>query len=229
MQRISMGAAGSETISGYSGGKRSPIGIGGAVAVHALVVGAYLLMPKEMIDVFRDPPPLITYPVADTPPPPEQAQPETDSKPLPQPKSHPTIVEKPIIPPPPTGFTMKGDDRTVMDGVGTGTVTQPDIPPPPQPVLTEASIDPRALAMFQPDYPGAMIRQGMEGKVVVRVTIGTDGRVIDIERLSAADEAFWIATQRQALRKWRFRPATRDGVPVSSTKVLTVHFRLADA
>ena len=219
MQRISMGAAGSETISGYSGGKRSPIGIGGAVAVHALVVGAYLLMPKEMIDVFRDPPPLITYPVADTPPPPEQAQPETDAKPLPQPKSHPTIVEKPIIPPPPTGFTMKGDDRTVMDGAWTGTITQPDIPPPPQPVLT----------MFQPDYPGAMIRQGMEGKVVVRVTIGTDGRVIDIERLSAADEAFWIATQRQALRKWRFRPATRDGVPVSSTKVLTVHFRLADA
>jgi protein TonB len=94
--------------------------------------------------------------------------------------------------------------------------------------MVDASIDPRVLAMFQPDYPGAMVRQGMEGKVTVRVTIGADGRVIDVERLSATDEAFWLATQRHALRKWRFRPATRDGVAVSSSKVLTVHFRLAD-
>ena len=49
-----------------------------------------------------------------------------------------------------------------------------------------------------------------------------------IERLSATDEAFWIATQRHALRKWRFRPATRDGVPTASSKLLTIHFRLTD-
>ena len=34
--------------------------------------------------------------------------------------------------------------------------------------------------------------------------------------------------QRHALRKWRFRPATRDGVAVASTKVLTVRFTLND-
>ena len=49
-----------------------------------------------------------------------------------------------------------------------------------------------------------------------------------LERLSATDEAFWIATQRHAMRKWRFRPATRDGVAVPGTKVLTVHFKLTD-
>lgn len=220
-------AGGATQVSGYNGGNRSPFGVGGAIAVHALVVGAYLLMPKEMIDVFRDPPPLLTYPVDDTPPPPEQPQPESDSKPLPQTDSHPTVVKDPVIPPPPTGFTAKTDDRPTGDP-GTGTITPPITPPPPEPVLADATIDPRALAAFQPDYPGAMIRQGMEGKVVVRVTIGPDGRVVDIERLSAADEAFWLATQRHALRKWRFRPATRDGVAISSTKVLTVHFRLAD-
>ncbi|EPR16993.1 biopolymer transporter TonB [Sphingobium indicum IP26] len=228
MQWISTGAAGGETISGYSGGRRSPIGIGGAVAVHALVIGAYLLMPKEVIDTFHSSP-FTTYAVPETPPPPpEKAAPETDSKIPPKDRSQPTTVSDPIVD---TvikgGFTAKTDDHPTGDS-GTGTIVQPIIPPLPEPVLAEASIDPRALAAFQPDYPGAMIRQGMEGKVVVRVTIGPDGRVIDIERLSAADEAFWIATQRHALRKWRFRPATRDGVPVSSTKVLTVHFRLAD-
>ncbi|GAY23469.1 energy transducer TonB [Sphingobium fuliginis] len=221
-------AGGQAQVSGYSGGNRSSFGIGGAIAVHALVVGAYLLMPKEVVDVFRDPPPLLTYPVDDTPPPPEQQQPENDSKPQPRTKSHPTVVDKPVVPPPPTGFTTKADDGMAAGDSGMGTIMPPIVPPTPEPVLADATIDPRALAAFQPDYPGAMIRQGMEGKVVVRVTIGPDGRVTDIERLSAADEAFWIATQRHALRKWRFRPATRDGVPVSSTKVLTVHFRLAD-
>src|SRR3546814_4820066 len=67
-------------MSGYSGGRRSPIGIGGAVAVHALVFGAYLLMPKEVIDTFHSSP-FTTYAVPETPPPPpEEAAPGTDSK-----------------------------------------------------------------------------------------------------------------------------------------------------
>jgi protein TonB len=94
--------------------------------------------------------------------------------------------------------------------------------------MVEPGIDPKALAAFQPDYPGTMIRQGIEGSVTVRLTISAQGRVIDIERLAATDEAFWLATQRHALRKWRFRPATRDGVAVSGAKVLTIYFRLTD-
>ncbi|KEQ54502.1 energy transducer TonB [Sphingobium chlorophenolicum] len=226
MQWIS--TAGGETISGYNGSKRSPIGIGGAIAVHAVVVGAYLLMPKEVIDTFRNSP-FTTYAIPETPPPPpEKAAPETDSKIPPKTRSQPTTVPDTIVDTSTKGgFTAKADDHPIFDS-GARTIEPPFTPPIPEPVLAEASIDPRALAAFQPDYPGAMIRQGMEGKVVVRVTIGPDGRVTDIERLSAADEAFWVATQRHALRKWRFRPATRDGVPISSTKVLTVHFRLAD-
>lgn len=215
-----------EGISGYRGGRRSPIGIGGAVAVHALVAGIFLMMPKEMIRQFTETP-LETYGIPETvPPPPEKPAPQTDSKVPSRPTAQPTATE-PLVKTPDSGFTIR-TDPVLEPGSGTGTVTPPYTPPAPDPVLVDASIDPRALAMFQPDYPGAMVRQGMEGKVTVRVTIGADGRVIDIERLSTTDEAFWLATQRHALRKWRFRPATRDGVAVSSSKVLTVHFRLAD-
>jgi protein TonB len=217
-----------EGISGYKGGRRSPIGIGGAVAVHALVAGIFLMMPKEMIRQFTETP-LETYEIPETaPPPPEKPAPQTDSKAPSRPTAQPTATE-PLVKTPDPGFTIKTDPFPVLEpGSGTGTLTPPYTPPAPDPVMVDASIDPRALAMFQPDYPGAMVRQGMEGKVTVRVTIGADGRVIDVERLSATDEAFWLATQRHALRKWRFRPATRDGVAVSSSKVLTVHFRLAD-
>lgn len=225
-----MRTAGGESVSGYSGGSRSPIGIGGAIAVHALVAGAFLLMPKEMIDTFTSGT-LKVHSIPADPPPPETVPPETDSKVPPKADSHPTVVNDPFFPPPPsdTGFKTDAHPFTGTDsGKGTGADTLPVIPPPPEPVLVDASIDPRARAAFQPDYPGAMIRQGMDGTVTVRVTIGADGRVIDIERLSATDDAFWIATQRHALRKWRFRPATRDGVAISSSKVLTVHFRLTD-
>ena len=215
---------------GYRGGSRSPIGIGGTVAVHAVVAGLFLLMPKEVIDRII-PPTIEGYAVPEpTPPPPNKKDPPIETKV--QPKQQPTTVTDPIVKTTPGDFTTKPDPlpRT-NDGTGTGASTEIITPPPPtlpDPVITQAGIDPRALAAFQPDYPGAMIRQGLEGTVTVRVSIGADGRVADIERLSATDEAFWLATQRHALRKWRFRPATRDGVPIASIKTLTVHFRLSN-
>jgi protein TonB len=79
---------------------------------------------------------------------------------------------------------------------------------------------------LQPPYPASEQRAGSEGTVVVLLTIGADGRVKAVRRISAASEAFWRATERHALRHWRFKPATVDGVPVESTQRLTVHFRL---
>ncbi len=66
----------------------------------------------------------------------------------------------------------------------------------------------------------------MTGSVTVVVTIGTDGRVKNVEKVRAASEAFYRATEQQALRHWRFKPATVDGKPVESRKTMTVHFRL---
>lgn len=210
---------------GYSGGRRSPIGIGGAVAVHAVVVGAFLLMPKEMIATFT-PPPFIIHSVPLDPTPPENPPPRPDKPTARTPAQSPAKTD-PLTRPAPDQWVIDTGTTGSDTGSGSGAVVPP-LDPPRQPVMVEAAIDPRALPSFQPDYPGAMIRQQIEGSVTVRVTIGADGRVIDIERLSATDDTFWLATQRHALRKWRFRPATRDGVPVSAIKTLTVHFRLED-
>ena len=101
---------------------------------------------------------------------------------------------------------------------------QPQPQPKPQPpVRTEATIRSGDL---QPPYPASEEEMQREGKVTVRVTIGVDGRVKAAEKVSATSEAFFSATQRHALRSWRFSPATVDGRPVESTKVLTVHFRI---
>lgn len=222
------GTRNGRTESGYSGTGRSPIGIGGAVAVHAVVVGVWLLVPHEVIAPYI-PTTLIGTNIPITPPPPEEKQAQPESRtPVTQPKAQESRTDDPFILPPAGGDTMTGSGQPGGEtGTGGGTIVPP-MDPPHVPVMTEAGIDPRAMAGFQPDYPGSMVRLGVEGSVTVRVTIGVDGRVADIERVAATNEAFWIATQRQALRKWRFRPATRDGVAIVSSRVMTVHFRLTD-
>lgn len=60
----------------------------------------------------------------------------------------------------------------------------------------------------------------------MKVLVGIDGRVKAVELVSADDPGFAEATRRQALRHWRFRPATRDGVPVESWRTMTVRFRM---
>ncbi|BAV65127.1 energy transducer TonB [Sphingobium cloacae] len=214
---------------GYRGGRRSPAGIGGAIMVHAVVVGAILLMPKELIEPFV-PTTLIGTNIPLTPPPPEATPPQKEEIKPTRPAIDRSTAPETIIPPRGANDMVTGTEGPMQVDGGAqdgGSVIRP-IDPPPLPLFVDAAVDPRALAAFQPDYPGTMIRQGLEGSVKVRVTIDAKGRVTDIERLSASDDAFWLATQRHALRKWRFVPATRDGVAVPSSKVLTVHFRLRD-
>ena len=47
-----------------------------------------------------------------------------------------------------------------------------------------------------------------------------------VEKIRATSDAFFRATERQALRHWRFKPATVDGRPVESRTTMTVHFQL---
>lgn len=213
------------------GARRSPVGLAGTIAVHALLLGAFLLLPKEMITRHLSPG-ITGYPVPQEPPPPP-----ADPEPTPeQPSTRSTITQvDPIIPRPFDDSALRpaeppvgpvGDGGSISSGDGAGTTAR--VPDPPAPVMVDAAIDPRYANALQPDYPPSMIRMEKEGQVTVRVSIGVDGRVTAVERVSASDDAFWAVTERQALRKWRFRPATRDGAPVASTKVLTLRFRLSD-
>jgi protein TonB len=215
------------TDTGYRRGGRSPVGVGAAIAVHGAALAIFLLMPPQMIDVIRDWKPLVgTNVPVEQPPPPEKQPDAPEARQTQTGKIVPATADPAVPIPDPGGLVI---DQGPADQGGGAAVDPPAIPPPPVPVLVDARIDPHALAQFQPDYPPAMIRLSEEGTVTVRVSIGADGRVTNVEKLSATDDAFWLATQRHALRKWRFRPATRDGVAIATSKVMTVHFRLEDA
>ncbi len=162
-----------------------------------------------------------------TPPPPKQVQqrPIVSPTPLVRPTTSPTPVLAPLAPIelgpvlPPTGT-----------GPGPIASSSPAAEPtvPPAPVLVDAQVDPRYAAALQPPYPAEERRAEHQGRVVVRVLIGVDGRVKQVERRSADSDAFYRETERQALGKWRFKPATRDGIPVEAWRTMAIRFVLQD-
>ena len=81
-----------------------------------------------------------------------------------------------------------------------------------------------ALPMVFPDPPvrRSEIPDGVVGSVIVEVTIDARGKVIEtrlLQGLGYGIEEKVIAT----LHNWRFRPATKDGVPIPSKQ--DVYFR----
>ncbi len=218
--------------------RMSPTGLVVVIALHAAAITA-LVMAKGTIFERR---PIIETDMYNVPIPPAP-EPEPIPKPEPQPptlpRQSPTVLDRPIpeVERPTTGptfdtrpFPAPEFDTAPPGGSWVKDPPQPQpLPTPtPVPVRTEAELDPRYAGALQPDYPPSEERMQREGAVRLRVTIGTNGRVASAERLSATSDAFWRATERQALSQWLFRPATIDGRPVEATKTMTVHFRLND-
>ena len=79
-----------------------------------------------------------------------------------------------------------------------------------------------------PRYPRRARRQGIEGRVVIRLTVAADGTPARISVLQGSGHAILDRAAVRTFRDWRFRPATRAGVPVASSLDVPVSFRLHD-
>ena len=213
---------------------RSPTGFGVVLLLHGAAIAGVVMIKNPPFELPRTVTEAFNIPL-DEPPPPAPPPPmprEATVLPAPNVPSPPTPIVTPPTPGPtiPPGPPTQSFDPTpatsVVGAGGAGTAVIPAIERPrPAPVRTEALFDSRGGEQ-QPPYPVAELRAEREGSVRVQVRIGADGRVKAISRVSATSEAFWRATERHALARWRFRPATEDGRPVESSKTLTVHFRL---
>ena len=83
---------------------------------------------------------------------------------------------------------------------------------PPVPVRTTA-----------PDYPEDMRRAGVSGLVLVNCLIDEKGSVHDMKVEKASNDQF-VKPAMQALSKWRFKPAQRDGAKVSTRVSIPIRF-----
>ena len=76
-----------------------------------------------------------------------------------------------------------------------------------------------------PKYTPSAIADHVEGHVQLFCVIGREGTVSSIELLRGADERL-NASAEEALAKWEFYPATRNGVPVAVDIVVEIPFKL---
>lgn len=220
----------------YQGSSRfNPGGLAAAIGINGAVVAALMLVAPYV--VHKDPPkPLVGETIDLTPLPPDPPPPaKTDDRT--QPRPTPTIdVPTPIVDPlVDSGPVVAADpfppipgDPALASGTGTGDGVAVEPPPVPKPVIVAPGIDPRFAGDFQPLYPPSEQRAAHAGKVTVRVLVGTDGRVRQVEPVSATSDAFLRATLDQAKRRWRFTPGTRDGIAQEAWRVMTVTFVLQD-
>ena len=166
----------------------------------------------------------------------------------------PTIVadvipqQLPDEPPPPLPHYVPDRNNVVRvpapepiplpDDLGETSITAELVPPDaipfesgsaePVPVLVGVRGDPR-FPLSQPPYPPELISRGKEGVVDVEVYVNPNGRVAEARIFkSSGFAAFDRSTLEEARRKWRFQPATRDGVPYAQWHRLRVVFNLKD-
>lgn len=80
------------------------------------------------------------------------------------------------------------------------------------------------ITAIQPEYPPTARKARITGTVVLRVLVGVDGRVQDVQIVQGV--AGLTEAAEDAVRKWDFQPAMKDGLPVASWFEVPMDFRL---
>jgi protein TonB len=80
----------------------------------------------------------------------------------------------------------------------------------------------------KPVYPMSARRRGWEGMVVLLVEVFSDGRIGRIEIESSSGHILLDEAAVNAVKRWRFEPATRNGQPVPTRARIPVEFSLRE-
>jgi TonB family protein len=80
--------------------------------------------------------------------------------------------------------------------------------------VEQVDVRPKATKYETPYFPGEKRGRLMRGKVTIQIVVTTDGQVADPVVLSSSDDYF-VGPAVDAICKWRFKPAQKDGVVVN--------------
>ncbi len=81
---------------------------------------------------------------------------------------------------------------------------------------------------IRPNYPIGARRRGEEGTVILDVTVTADGRAGTVAQVASSGFAELDRAAERAASQARFKPGSRNGLPVESAARLTIIFRLRD-
>jgi TonB family protein len=84
---------------------------------------------------------------------------------------------------------------------------------------------PGPLRKVDPKYPPTLIKERVEGEIVLYAVIRSDGSVDSIQLVRGIDELL-DANAMNAFSQWKFRPATKQGIPIDLEAIVHIPFRL---
>jgi protein TonB len=91
----------------------------------------------------------------------------------------------------------------------------------PEPIVSATP-----LITDEPHYPAAAIRNNEQGVVVLRVLVGSDGRVLDAAVAQSSGHPRLDDAALKSVRSWKFKPASQAGTAVASWLSLPIRFQL---
>lgn len=131
-----------------------------------------------------------------------------------------TPADTSIVVTPTPATTQTGTSATGRDTATTARTERRDT------VATPRSSEPRPIAGNPlPEYPIAALRRGEGGTVVLQVQVDPTGQPVDVDVARRSGSRDLDRAAVQAVRDWRFKPAIRNGKPVTSVVELPIDFK----
>ncbi|MFT5468075.1 MAG: protein TonB [Verrucomicrobiales bacterium] len=226
------------------------LALAASLAIHGLAVAGFYFWPKpEPVGEISDDesaPLAISFPqqlleTPPTPPAPEPAPPKpepTNSTPAIEPPS----LKIPEIPVLELVIARPPEPRLLFEPATDFVEPAVEFPEKPQPEADSAPAAPpssskktqptgkviaaRPRRTPSPVYPSSARKGGIEGTVVCHLMIDVSGKVEEVKLVSSSGNAALDEAAIQGVGKWKFTPATRDGVAIASTLRAPIAFRL---
>ena len=92
--------------------------------------------------------------------------------------------------------------------------------------ISEVDQPPRVLRAMPPLYPFEAQQRGIEGRVLLRFVVDSDGKVNEPQVVSAEPEGIFEETALEAVVKYKFKPARKGGEAVDCIVKLPIAFSL---
>ncbi len=93
-------------------------------------------------------------------------------------------------------------------------------------VLKEVDTPPQVIEKFTAEYPSEAKQKGIEGKVVLRIIVGKDGIAHEPQVDSAEPAGIFDKSALEAVAKFKFKPAIKNGNDVNCFVILLINFGL---
>jgi len=100
----------------------------------------------------------------------------------------------------------------------------PEAPTPPSDASMAAGDTPVPIESPPPRYPPAAIRRGESGTVLLRIHVGADGVPMAVDIVDSSRSRLLDRAAVDAVQRWRFRPAQRDGQAVPGQVQVPISF-----